>query len=174
MGKSVAESEKAEDYRRRTEYWATLADKIDLSLPESLGFFEFELHKAKLEHKDLKDNPGKRTHSYSLTYANKAVKDLDKKVNLAIKLWGTNEDIEQINKEAKEKATKKASKKMDVNSLFEKYGGFFFFGSDVDKFKAECKKLKDAGFMEEGEKVRSIGAGLYVPSKNADNFIKGI
>mgnify|MGYP005818018453 CR=1 FL=1 len=41
MGKSVAESDKAKEYERRAEYWKDKASKIDLSMPDSLEYFEF-------------------------------------------------------------------------------------------------------------------------------------
>lgn len=96
MGKSVAESEKAEDYKRRAEYWAEKANKIDLSMPESLSFFEFELEKAIKHHQFLKDNPSQRPHSMSLQYSNKAVKELQEKVKTAVKLWGDDEDLKTL------------------------------------------------------------------------------
>ncbi|HDR1805566.1 DUF3560 domain-containing protein [Pasteurella multocida] len=88
MDKAVEEANKAESYDDRIEYWQRMADKIDLSMPESLGFFQVKLEEAKAKHQDLKDNPEKREHPCSLTYARKAVNDLEKKVKLAQVLWG--------------------------------------------------------------------------------------
>lgn len=102
MGKSVAESEKAKEYERRAEYWAEKANKIDLSVPDSLEYFEEELRKAKEYHKKLKDFPDLRGHSMSLQYANKAVKDLEKKVYTAVLLWGDDEDVNFVKKEKQE------------------------------------------------------------------------
>ncbi|MCI5764058.1 DUF3560 domain-containing protein [Actinobacillus porcinus] len=87
MHKSVEEMHKAESYESKIAYWESMADKIDLSMPESLEYFMYELEKAKEKHQELKDHPEKRAHSYSLTYAKKAVNDLDKKVKLATILW---------------------------------------------------------------------------------------
>ena len=101
MGKSVSESEKAQEYKRRSEFWEERANKIDLSIPDCLEFFEFELEKAILNHKFLLENPDKRPHSMSLQYSNKSVKDLKEKVFLAIKLWGTEEEIEFLKNENK-------------------------------------------------------------------------
>src|SRR5690606_13167946 len=70
MGKSVKESEKAEEYKRRAEYWESKSDTINLSMPESLEYYEFKLEEAKKKHQFLKDTPDKRSHSFSLTYAN--------------------------------------------------------------------------------------------------------
>lgn len=91
MRKSVEESERAEEYKSRAEYWANRTNIVNLSMPESLYFFDFKLEEAKKKHQDLKDNPEKREHSYSLTYAKKEVNELTKKVKIAIKLWGTTE-----------------------------------------------------------------------------------
>lgn len=172
MDKSVAEQQKAEDYQRRAEYWEAQANKINLSMPESLSFYEFKLEEAKKKHKFLKDNPEKRAHSYSLTYANKDVKETEKNLNLAVKLWGSDEEIQQINNEKEAEAKKKASKKGGFDALLNKYGGFFFFGSDSKAFKEKYNKLLKAGYVEEGEKVTHIVAGCYVPVKHKDAFIK--
>lgn len=87
MDKALEESNKAKSYADRIAYWERMADKIDLSMPESLEYFNFELDKAKKHHQDLKDNPEKRSHSFSLTYAKKSVNELEKKVKLAELLW---------------------------------------------------------------------------------------
>ena len=87
MEKSIEEMRKAESYDGKIAYWERMAGKIDLSMPESLEYFAFELAKAKEKHQDLKDHPEKRTHSFSLTYAKKAVNDLTKKVQIAELLW---------------------------------------------------------------------------------------
>ncbi|MCW9716091.1 DUF3560 domain-containing protein [Avibacterium sp. 21-594] len=88
MDKAVEEMQKAEHYEDKIPYWLERAEVIDLSMPESLAYFQFELAKAKENHQDLKDNPEKREHSYSLTYAKKKVNELAKKVELAQRLWG--------------------------------------------------------------------------------------
>lgn len=87
MGKSVEYAEKAQTYADKIAYWAERADNIDLSMPESLEFYQYELGKAQERQKFLKDNPSEREHSYSLTYATKKVKELQKKVDIAVKLW---------------------------------------------------------------------------------------
>ena len=88
MERSMNEKSKAESYRERTAYWEDMATKIDLSMPESLEFFAVQLEEAKDHHKFLKDNPGERPHSMSLTYAKKKVNDLQKKQKIAVQLWG--------------------------------------------------------------------------------------
>lgn len=172
MDKAVAEDKKAEDYQNRVSYWEDKASKINLSMPESLSFFEFKLEEAKQKHKNLKDNPELRKHSYSLTYANKEVKEAENNLNLAVKLWGTDEEIQQINQEKEAEAEKKVTKKSGFDALLKKYGGFFFFGDDMTVFKEKYNKLLNDGFVEEGEKVTHIVAGCYVPVKHKDAFIK--
>lgn len=87
MNNYISELKKAETHSKRAKYWAGRENEINLSIPESLEYYTYKLDEAKKHHKDLKDNPEKRSHSYSLTYANKKVKDLTKKVEIATKLW---------------------------------------------------------------------------------------
>lgn len=110
MGKSIEEGEKAKEYERRAEYWKEKANKIDLSTPDCLEFFEFELEKAKKKHQLLKDNPEARAHSMSLQYANKAVKDLEDKVKTAVLLWGDEEEVKLLQSEQQEQLKLKATK----------------------------------------------------------------
>ena len=56
-------------------------------MPESLEYFLHKLEKAIAYHSGLKDGSIVREHSYSLTYASKEVKELEKKVEIAKKLW---------------------------------------------------------------------------------------
>lgn len=87
MRKCVELSKKAEEYESRVSYWEKKASSINLSMPESLEFYQFELEKAIQEHLDLKSGAKKSAHSYSITYANKKVKDLKSKIEIAKKLW---------------------------------------------------------------------------------------
>lgn len=87
MSKSVEFSKKAEEYESRASYWADKANTINLSMPESIEFYEFELEKAKKKHEGLKDGTIKRAHSFSLTYAKKEVNEIEKKLKLAQRLW---------------------------------------------------------------------------------------
>jgi len=88
MGKACEESKKAERYESRAAYWEGKSETIDLSMPESLEYFAFKLEEAQAYHKRLKDNPGERSHSFSLTYAKKTVNEVKKKTDIAEKLWG--------------------------------------------------------------------------------------
>ena len=87
MNNAMEEFKKADAYRERTAYWESMANKIDLSMPESLEFFEIQLEEAKEYHQFLKDNPSERPHGMALSYASKKVKDLKSKYETAVKLW---------------------------------------------------------------------------------------
>lgn len=90
MGKSVQETEKAANYSSRAAYWESKADTINLSMPESLEYFEHKLEKAKARQEGLKNGTIKREHSYSLPYATKEVKEIEDKIKIAKKLWADN------------------------------------------------------------------------------------
>jgi hypothetical protein len=87
LGKSVEFSDKAEKYQSRAEYWKGKANTINLSMPESIEFYEFELEKAKAKHEGYLNGTLKREHSFSLTYAKKEVNEIIKKLETAKKLW---------------------------------------------------------------------------------------
>lgn len=168
MRKSVNESEKAEEYNRRAEFWEAKSSVINLSMPESLGYFEFKLEEAKKKHKLLKDNPELREHSYSLTYANKLVKELESNLSIAVKLWGTDEEIQQLNKEKQQEVQAKSSKNKKFSEFIKNIGGFFAF--NTDQFKEGYNNILKSGIVEEGEKIAHVGQGLYIPSKNIEQY----
>ena len=87
MSKSVEYQKVAESYESRVSYWESKANKIDLSMPECLDFYEFELEKAKAKHEGMKNGTIERAHGMSLQYANKEVKEIEKKLQIAKKLW---------------------------------------------------------------------------------------
>lgn len=87
MGKSVEMMDKAEEHRRIAEYWERRASDINLSMPESVDYYEHKLEQAKEYHEGLKSGKYKREHMYSLTYAKKAVNEAQKNYDLAKKLW---------------------------------------------------------------------------------------
>jgi len=87
MEKSVELSKKSDAYASRAEYWEAKASTINLSMPESLEYYEFELEKAVKEHEGLKAGTIERSHSFSLTYAKKHRNELEDKVKLAKRLW---------------------------------------------------------------------------------------
>ncbi len=87
MRKCVEMSDKAESHESKADYWSRKAKDINLSMPESVDFYDFELEKAKTTHEGLKNGTIERAHSFSLTYAKKEVNELSKKLDLAKKLW---------------------------------------------------------------------------------------
>lgn len=87
MRNCIAETEKAQEYVQRAAYWEAKAKDINLSMPESLEYYEFELQKAKAKHEGLKNGTIKKEHSYSLTYAKKEVNEIEKKLKTAKILW---------------------------------------------------------------------------------------
>lgn len=92
MGKSVEFSDKAVEHERVVRYWDNKAEVINLSMPESIDYYEHKLEKAKEYHEGLKSGKYPREHSYSLTYAKKAVNDMQKNYDTAKRLWGEQED----------------------------------------------------------------------------------
>lgn len=94
MGKSVELSEKAEHYQDKAEYWQKMAEKIDLSMPESIEFFTAQLAALEDYHAKLKSGEIPRNHSFALTYAKKEVNECRKKVEIAKKLWGEQEQAQ--------------------------------------------------------------------------------
>lgn len=88
ISKAVGLMDEAKAYAERAEYWKAKADTINLSMPESLEYFEFELEKSTKKHADLKSGAVKPSHSYSLTYAKKEVNEITKKLDIAKLLWG--------------------------------------------------------------------------------------
>jgi len=88
MGRSIAEQDKAAAHAHQAKYWESRANDIDLSMPESIEFYGHELEKATNLHTGLKDGSIKRSHSYSLTYANKDRKKALKNYETAKELWG--------------------------------------------------------------------------------------
>lgn len=87
MGKSVEFSKKADEYQNGVAYWADKATTINLSMPESLEYYEFELEKAVAKHEGLKNGTIPRSHSFSLTYAKKEKNEIEDKIKLAKRLW---------------------------------------------------------------------------------------
>lgn len=87
MDKCVEFSNKAETHESKAEYWESRASEINLSMPESLEYFEHKLEIAKEYHEGLKSGKYPKRHSYDLAYAKKEVNELEKKVALAKKLW---------------------------------------------------------------------------------------
>lgn len=88
MSKSVDNSKIAEQHESKVDYWERRANEINLSMPESIEFYEYKFEESKIHHEGLKDGAIKRTHSYSLTYAKKDVNKFETLLKDARKLWG--------------------------------------------------------------------------------------
>lgn len=88
MSNAMAEVTKAQEHENKAQYWESRKNDIDLSMPESVEYFAYELEKAEVLQAGLKNGTVPRLHSYSLSYATKAVKDLKGKLETAKKLWG--------------------------------------------------------------------------------------
>ena len=87
MGKSVEFADKAKDYEARAAYWESKTGEINLSMPESIEYFEYKLEKATEYHAGLKSGKYELRHSYSVTYAKKEVNQAKKNLDLARRLW---------------------------------------------------------------------------------------
>jgi len=87
MNNAIREYDKAESYESKTAYWEAKAEEVNLSMPESIEFYEYKLEAAKMRHEGLKSGKIQKEHSYSLTYAKKAVNEAQKNLDLARRLW---------------------------------------------------------------------------------------
>ena len=88
MGKCVEESKKAEQHESKAEYWEKRTNDINLSMPESIEYFEYKAEQAKEYHEGVKSGKYPRQHSFTLTYAKKALNEAEKNLETAKKLWG--------------------------------------------------------------------------------------
>lgn len=87
MAKSVEMDQKASEHERIAKYWEERANTINLSMPESIDFYEHKLELAKEYHEGVKSGKYPRSHSHTLTYAKKDVNEAQKNYDLAVKLW---------------------------------------------------------------------------------------
>lgn len=87
MHNAVEQSKKAEHHESKAEYWERKANVINLSMPESVEFYEYKLEEVKERHEGLKSGKYQREHSFSLNYAKKAVNEAEKNLTIAKKLW---------------------------------------------------------------------------------------
>ena len=88
IGKSVEYFDKAESHEEKAAYWEKRADDINLSMPDSIDYYAHKLESATEYHQGLKSGKYPKQHSYSVTYAKKAVNEAAKNYELAKKLWG--------------------------------------------------------------------------------------
>lgn len=87
MRKGFEELDKKARYEEKLSYWNSKINDIDLSMPESLDYFEVKLTEAQEHHAKLKSGEIARRHSYDLSYSRKKVKELEDKLKIAIKMW---------------------------------------------------------------------------------------
>lgn len=87
MSKAVEVGEKVEQHESKAEYWESKANEINLSMPESLDYYEYKVEEAKMKHEGLKNGSIERSHSFSLTYAKKDVNKFVALLKDAKKLW---------------------------------------------------------------------------------------
>jgi len=87
MDKAMEVGKKVEQHESKADYWKRKANDINLSMPESVEFYEYKVEEAKEYHEGLKSGKYERSHSFSLTYAKKAVNEAEKNLQLAKKLW---------------------------------------------------------------------------------------
>lgn len=87
MRKAIQEEKIAEGKKAKAEYWEKKKEEINLSMPKSLELFKAKLEEATKHHQELKNDKSKRDFPGELAYAKNAVRDLEKKVALAEKLW---------------------------------------------------------------------------------------
>ena len=87
MGKYIESLDVVEKYESRADYWERKANVINLSMPESIEFYEYKVAKAKEYHEGLKNGTIERGHSFSLTYAKKDLNEAEKNLLIAKKLW---------------------------------------------------------------------------------------
>lgn len=88
MRKSIELGDKAQEQTAKAEYYERKAEEINLSMPESIDYYQDQLEKAIAHHQALKNGTIPRSHGYELAYAKKKVNELEKNVKLARKLWG--------------------------------------------------------------------------------------
>ena len=87
MGKCVEESKKAEQHESKAQYLERRAKDINLSMPESIEYFEWKVEQLREKHEGLKNGTIERSHSFSLTYAKKDLNEAEKNLQTAKKLW---------------------------------------------------------------------------------------
>ena len=87
MKKSIELRESAEEYAAKAAFWKRMENKIDLSMPESIDYYEYQMQEATRVHAGLKDGSIPREYGMQLQYAKKAVNDAQKNYDLAVKLW---------------------------------------------------------------------------------------
>ena len=87
MDNAVKHWDAAKEYAERQAYWEAKTEEINLSMPESVEYYEYKLEEAKMHHEGLKNGTIERSHSYSLPYSKKVVNEMTRNFELAKRLW---------------------------------------------------------------------------------------
>ena len=88
MRKSSEEQDNSNDHVLKAKYWESRVNDIDLSMPESIDYYE-HIHEKETEyHEGLKSGKYPKKHSFDIQYANKARKTSLKNYEMAKELWG--------------------------------------------------------------------------------------
>jgi len=88
MDKCIEHRQKAQDHELKAENLEyKLKQELPIDTPNCLKDVKERLSEAKELHKFYKENKEAREHAFSLTYANKKVKDLTKRLQIAENLW---------------------------------------------------------------------------------------
>lgn len=87
MRNSFEMSKKSDEQLEKSSYWESRASDINLSMPESIEYFEFKLNEAQAAFDGIKNGSIEKRHAYSLVYARKHLKEISKKYDIAKKLW---------------------------------------------------------------------------------------
>jgi hypothetical protein len=88
MRKSLENEKVAIIHESKADYWSKRSNDINLSMPESIEYYEYKLEAAKEYHEGLKSGIYERKHSFSLTYAKKEANKFENLLKDAFKLWG--------------------------------------------------------------------------------------
>lgn len=93
MDKCIEHDKKAEEHKwKASNIENQLQIELPIDTPDCLEEIEKALQNATNLHKFYKENPDKREHSYSLTYAKKKVNDLTNRLKIANDLWRIKND----------------------------------------------------------------------------------
>lgn len=90
MDKFVKYGDESKEYSERAKYWEGKENTINLSMPESIEYYEFLVEKKRQIHQGLKSGELAKSHSFSLTYAKKELNQAEANLKTAIILWGDN------------------------------------------------------------------------------------
>lgn len=162
MQKSIDHADMAKRHARKATYARAQANKVDLSMPESVEVMQAKYEKAAQFHADMKAGRVERDHSMSLQYANRDKKEALKKYELAHRLWSIDAQKQTSNElVAKAKQDKKVNAKERFAALLKECGAFFAFNNDQLHEQAK-----------EGVDYVSMGAGLIAPREHVETITK--